>query len=796
VLVPLSPKEVAISIGPSLVGFLLLPTYSHLVDVQTYCLHAVFPVAGAILGIGSGSVLDQIRFADFLKRRELEDAHNHLKALDDAKSRFTANVHHELRTPLTLILAPMEAMISGDFGEVPNRVLSHISTMHSNGLRLLKLINNLLDLARIESHQTRLKRRRIDVSKLVHDVVAGATVLAQRKGIGITSTPLETSLMIHADPEALDKILVNLIGNSLKFTSSGGSIDVRAEASESGAKLVVRDTGIGIPQDQLQRVFDRFAQVDMSEARQHEGTGIGLSLVKELTDLHGGRVWAESDGVGHGTSMHVWLPLGESDSEEDEALLESSDGRSNSLQRSFRGFESDSAAPGQTQTPAKLAELESGVRRWEMNQGQGEQVPSEEIGGQAAEVLIVEDNGDMRKLLTDLLSSEFRVRTARNGVEGLEEIRARQPDVVISDVMMPLMTGIELCAAIKTDDSTRSVPIVLVTSKADREMRIEGLEKGADDYVTKPFHPRELLARVRTFARLRRLQADLHARNLILEETIAELKNAQSQLVHREKMSSLGQLVAGIAHEINNPMNFVQGNLEFLEGYVDTMLQTVHAYEEIVALSEESRTRALALNAGEGLDAIREDVRSVLAGIREGVERTTRIVADLRTFSRLDRAEIMPIDVGEALDSTLNLLRYRLKSIDVVREYADAPPLCCFAGQLNQVFMNLLTNAIDACGTDGRIVVRTQLLDAEQMTIEVEDNGSGIPQDVIERIFDPFFTTKEVGKGSGLGLSISHKIVERHGGSIEVSTTEGAGTCFRVTLPVEGPRKEEPTEGA
>src|SRR5262245_27409917 len=186
----------------------------------------------------------------------------------------------------------------------------------------------------------------------------------------------------------------------------------------------------------------------------------------------------------------------------------------------------------------------------------------------------------MRKLLCDLLSSEFRVRTARNGREGLDEVLRQQPDLVISDVMMPLMTGIELCAAVKQDEATRQVPVLLVTSKADREMRIEGLENGADDYVTKPFHPRELMARVRTFARLRRLQAHLHGRNEMRATSLLELKHAQAQPGDREKMVARGQLVAGIAHEIDNPINFVQGNLEFRESYVDTLLRATRRSDE------------------------------------------------------------------------------------------------------------------------------------------------------------------------------------------------------------------------
>jgi signal transduction histidine kinase len=789
----LSVAGISATIVPGLAAFLALPLYTKGVDFQTYFVHSIFPLAGAIVGIASTAVLEGVRFSEFCRILELEEARDHLRALDAAKSRFTANVHHELRTPLTLIISPIEAMLSGGLEKLPRAVVDHLESMHSNGLRLLKLINNLLDLAKLESQQMALHRQPLHVERLLSDILRGARPAADRKRIRLEQELQLEDATINADRDALEKILVNLLGNALKFTDPDGTIRIRAESAGGQFHFVVSDTGIGIPASHLKRVFDRFAQVDASATRRYEGTGIGLSLVRELTELHGGRVWAESDGPGCGARMHVVLPIGTADEEEEEALIEGDDGKPVSIERAFQAFKSESDAQP-AQDGSVRAELEGHVRRWEQEQQTADpESRSVELPADAPDVLVVEDNADMRRLLRMLLSGEFRVQTARNGREALRLLESWQPDVVLSDVMMPEMTGLELCRTIKSDPRTSRVPMLLVTSKADREMRVEGLELGADDYVTKPFHPRELLARVRSFARLSRLQTMLGARNAELESALRELGEAQAQLVHRAKMSSLGQLVAGIAHEINNPVGFIQGNLHFLEDYTRQLISALEACEAAAQTDAEVRSRLEAVRKERRLDAIIADVDSVVLAIREGVQRTLQIVADLRTFSRLDRSEILNVNLHEALDCTLNLLRGRLKEIEVVREFGDIPIVSCLGGQLNQVFMNLLTNAADAVkDRAGRIVIRTGSVTNERVFVDVQDNGVGIPPEHLEHIFDPFFTTKDVGEGTGLGLSISYGVIARHGGTIHVASQPGEGTCFRIEIPIHSEVSEAP----
>ena len=795
-LLPMSGAEAAVLAGLVVGAFGLAPALTAGAFAwKTYVVHAIFLASAGVVSLASSILLDRIRFRDFARQREVEQARDQLAELDRTKSRFTANVHHELRTPLTLTLAPIEGMLGGEFGEVSELQRSYLKTMHVNALRLLKLINNLLDFAKLESRQLELHRRPVDVGRLAGDLVAGARPLAERKRIALEGVGLEGLPTLHADPDALEKILINLLGNALKFTDPGGRIELRGEAEGDGIHLSVSDTGIGLPADQLERIFDRFAQVDTSATRRHEGTGIGLSLCKELVELHGGRIWAESPGPGGGTRMHVRLPVGVADAPAEEAILAAADGRVLSARQSFAAFGAELDFGPELENGSRAVELERTVERFEANQPPGAEPAEAPAAGaapdSAPEILVAEDNADMRRLLAFLLGREYRVRLARNGREALDAVRAHPPDLVLTDVMMPEMSGIELCRTLKADPATRGIPVVLVTSKAEREMKLEGLELGADDYVSKPFHPRELLARVRSLVRLRGLQEELAERNRALEQAnaglthaLGQLQEAQAQLVHREKMASVGQLVAGIAHEINNPVNFIQGNLHYLEEYVRVLVALVERYE---ALAPELGERFARLREESELGHVLRDLDSVLAGCREGVERTTSLVRDLRTFSRLDRAERVLGNLHEILDSTLNLLRGRLARIRVHKEYGEIPEVESLAGQLGQVFMNLLSNAADALGDAGTLWVRTRALEDGRVAVEIEDDGKGIEADHLERIFDPFFTTKEVGKGTGLGLSVTWGIVERHGGTIRVRSEPGRGSCFRVELPARIP---------
>ncbi len=285
--------------------------------------------------------------------------------------------------------------------------------------------------------------------------------------------------------------------------------------------------------------------------------------------------------------------------------------------------------------------------------------------------------------------------------------------------------------------------------------------------------------------RLRELNRDLERkvdeRTAELARAVDELRATQSQLVHQEKMASLGQLVAGIAHEINNPLNFIQGNLHFLRSHAESLAE---AFRELAGRVPGAREELTRIREEKDLDFVLSDLESVLAACEEGVERTTDLVRNLRTFSRSDAGEVSELDLHDAIETTLTLLGSRIRFLEIHRDYGEIPPLQCLASQIKQVLMNLLANAADAVGDRGRIGIRTRRVGRDRILLRVEDDGCGIAAEHRDRIFEPFFTTKEVGRGTGLGLAITYGVVSRHGGHIRVESTPGAGTTFEVELPI------------
>ena len=279
---------------------------------------------------------------------------------------------------------------------------------------------------------------------------------------------------------------------------------------------------------------------------------------------------------------------------------------------------------------------------------------------------------------------------------------------------------------------------------------------------------------------------ELSRKNLQIKRAYKDLKDTQAMLVHNEKMRSLGQLVAGVAHELNNPINFIYGNLAHLKNYSNDLVKIISMYEEIQEqLPEEKFSEVEGFKKEIDYEFIIDDLSELLKSCTEGAERSKQIIIDLKNFSRLDEALIKEVDINEGIDSALNILRNKLKDkVNINKEYGELPKVNCYAGQVNQVFVNVIDNAVQALDDSGEINIRTKVYN-ENVVIEIEDNGPGIPEDVLPKIFDPFFTTKPVGEGTGLGLSICYKIIKSHNGRMEVESTKDVGTKFIITIPIE-----------
>ena len=436
-------------------------------------------------------------------------------------------------------------------------------------------------------------------------------------------------------------------------------------------------------------------------------------------------------------------------------------------------------------------------------------------------ILIVDDTPENLRLLSNALTERgYKVRSVITGAMALMGAKAAPPDLILLDINMPQMNGYQVCEALKADEQTREIPVIFISALDEVLDKVKAFTVGGRDYISKPFQFEEVLARIENQLTIRNLQQQLQEKNCFLqqsemrerekayqlEQALHQLQNSQSQLVQSAKMSSLGQLVAGIAHEINNPVNFIHGNITFASEYVQELLELLELYQtQFPNLTPEIERLIEAIE----LDFLKEDLPRILSSMQVGTQRIYGIVCSLRNFSRLDESEMKMVDLHEGIDSTLMLLENRLQAkpgvsaIQVVKEYGELPKVECYVGQLNQVFMNILSNAIDAlkehwgCEIENAteqtanpsltptIRIHTEVLEPDWVTIRIADNGSGISEEVQSKLFDPFFTTKPVGEGTGLGLSISYQIVkERHGGLLQCCSTLGQGAEFVIRIPL------------
>jgi len=485
-----------------------------------------FLTAVVILGMLGSYIMDVIRKQESSGRRRLEEttlqlqeSNEKLKSLDQVKMQFFANVSHELRTPLTMMLAPLVPIIQERMGPITDLQKETLDSIRRNGYRLLKLINNLLDLNKLEAGRMRLRPKTLDFDDYIESILSSVKVMADQKNISLFFQHPLTKVELTIDPDQFEKVVLNLLSNALKFTPEKGRITLYIEERLDSVILTVEDTGIGVPANMLDAVFDRFRQVEGAAARGFAGTGIGLSLAKEIVSLHGGMIHLESE-IGKGSRFIVELLKGTAHFSD-----EITDRRQFDQPVAFKKRESDSEKEG-----VQVQDIVSNVRDLQL-------IDLEKVDFQAAarterrhdyQLLVIDDNPEVLKLMQLLLNDEFDLDFATSGDEGLRIIRERAPDLVLSDVMMPGMDGHELCRRIKVKESSKHIPILLVTARSASEMLAAGMESGADDYIIKPFNAVELKARIRSHLRMRQVEAELALAN-------RNLKMRTNDLVERER---------------------------------------------------------------------------------------------------------------------------------------------------------------------------------------------------------------------------------------------------------------------
>ncbi|MCC6998456.1 MAG: response regulator [Deltaproteobacteria bacterium] len=656
--------------------------------------------------------------------RQLEQTIEHLRIEQASRSRIFANLNHEFRTPLSLMLLAVSD-VEGRLGDaLDDGARQGLGSVERSVRRLLRMIDGLLLLAAGQEDRLQLRLGRIDVAQLIGDLCQTWLTAASTRGLTLTwSGPAH--LEARVDDDKLERIVTNLISNALKFTPSGGRVDVTMTGQGDHFEISVSDTGVGIDEDFKSRIFGRFEQNRAPVNSPVSGSGLGLSLVKELTEAHGGSVEV-ADRPGGGTIFRVRMPIAGPTRSSGIVVEEAPTSVAAPPRRSADRMDDD-------RVPLRLRPEDF---------GQGDTVTSdpevlESPRAGAETVLIAEDQPELRQAIGRLLQPEYRVVLAHDGLHALELAAKHQPHILVSDIGMPNMDGIELTRRFRELSGNRLAPVVLLTARTTMPDRMLGFQAGAVDYVMKPFEPDELRARIRS---------QLELRNLALK------------LSESEKLAGLGVLSAGLAHELRNPANAIINAV----GPLRSLLPAA-------TMVEGTPTAQLF---------------AVLSDCAQQVAMLSRQLLGLRRDSDLVCVEE---PLGNVIKRALSLVRPVFVERGVTLQ--DGPHwdgrLICAGGLLTQVLCNLLENAAHAAGPGGTVKLQSRL-DGDRVHLEVIDSGPGVPRELRERIFEPFFTTKPQGQGTGLGLTTSRDIVVRHGGTLEAFGAPG-NQVFSIQVPLQPP---------
>jgi len=650
-----------------------------------------------------------------------------LAELDRAKTVFFSNISHEFRTPLTLMIGPLTDVLSGTHGELDDGQRDYLELIHRNAVRLEKLVNALLEFSRIEAGRMRASYEPTDLATLTREVASAFESVIERGGVrlGIDCPP--TSQPAWVDRGMWETIVSNLLSNAFKFTFEG-SVGVELTEDDDGVLLTVRDTGVGIPEHELPKLFSRFHRVEGTRSRSQEGSGIGLALVRDLVRLHGGAVTVTSR-LGAGTTFFVRLPHG----------------------CAHLPAEHVRAAKDPAKVSEPTASFVDEAMRWlpdaEDDAAAIAAVPASSQGtSAAARVLVVDDNADMRGYLRRILEQRWAVDVAVDGEAAWQRIRAHPPDLVLTDIMMPRLDGFGLLSRLRGDPATRSIPVVMLSARAGEELRAEGIEAGADDYLVKPFSTRELLARVATHLQLAALRRTIES-----ERENERALRAEAQAATRAK----DEFLALLGHELRNPLAPIVSALHLMR-----------------LRGDESREQHV---------------------LERQVGHLTRLVDDLLDVSRIARGNIelrrQIVELGTIVDTAVEmsspLVEQRGHSLEI-RVPRTGLAVDVDPGRMAQVVGNLLTNAAKYSDIGNGILVEAER-EGEWIRLRVRDWGAGIAADMIDRIFDLFVqqpqTLDRASGGIGLGLTLVRSLVELHGGHVQArSEGLGHGSEFTVAL--------------
>jgi signal transduction histidine kinase len=638
----------------------------------------------------------------YRRAQEVAEANRRLRELDQMRTAFFANVSHELRTPLTLILGPVTEMLNT--GGLPEAQARKLEVVARNARFLLKQVNDLLDVAKLEAGKLELDYGSADLAVLARRLAAGFESFAHGRGVDFgVEAPAE--LPAEVDAPKVERILLNLLSNAFKFTPPGGRVVMTLDSVGGAVRVQVADTGPGIPADEREAVFERFRQLDANR-RKAGGTGLGLSIVREFVALHGGTVQID-DNPGGGARFTVTLPA-----------------------RAPEGVAvaRDDIAIDKALNAAVVAELDAETVA---------PAPASAFRTGAL-VLIVDDNRDMRDYLAGLMTG-YQVETAVNGRDGLDKAFKLLPDLILSDVMMPEMTGDEMARALLDHPQTRDIPLIMLTAKVDDGLRLDLLRHGVRDYIAKPFAADELIARAgRLLAERRRQVAE---REVLIEQLMRSNED-------------LERFAYAAAHDLKTPLRSI---------------------DNLACWADEDAGDTLAAASREHLHKLRNQVR-----------RMERLLSDVLEYSRIEHrrspksAEL--IDGAGLMDAVVALVD---PPDGFTVRHSGFEGIGLPRMPLQQILHNLIGNAVKHHDKTSGVIEVMAERGPDGLVVQVRDDGPGIPAEFQAKVFEMFQTLKPRSEsdGSGMGLTLVKKLVTLHGGEITVESQPGQGARFRFTWP-------------
>lgn len=683
------------------------------------------------------------------------------------KSEFLANVSHELRTPLTLILAPLDQLVGQK--QVPPDWRIQIERVQRNGLLLLNRVNDILDYSRVEAGKFDVRWEAIDLTELIPTLAGDASAAAEVKEVSLSCQVDPTLDAVHLDRRHFEKIVLNFVGNALKFTPRDGWIRLEARSlDDTWFEFAVVDSGIGIPADKLPLLFQRFQQVDTSATRQHGGTGIGLALVKELSELMGGTAGVESE-PNHGSRFFVRLRR-----------------RADRVEVSTQPSVDGAAGPDATAAALRRARFQEATPTAPMPTfaaaGNGAPAPA----ALAVRVLVVDDNPDMHNYVADLLRDECDVFTASDGLEAWAMVQRQPVDVIVSDVMMPRLDGLGLAARIKANPALSHIPVLLLTARGGSEASVSGLESGADDYIAKPFTPAELKARVRSALRMSQTQA---------------------QLRQKSREAGMSMVAVGILHNLGNLLNGVTVSAGLIEekmrhsriGNLRKAVELFEAHRDDLSRFLGSDEKGQKLPAyikrlSEQLLTEQDTMLKELSALKGRTAHAVGMIATQQRFTkRVALEELVPVD--DMMETALQLseAKFEEHGVKVECDYASSIAIVVDRYKVLQILLNLVENACHALRElpDSMKELRVRTWAAgDRAWVQVVDNGAGIKSEHLPLLFNQGFTTKEDGHGQGLHSSANW--ARELGGTLRCeSGGPGKGASFTLELPAVSLDKED-----